>query len=261
MASAALSCIALLTLVLLPVALYLAKRLRPSVGIAETHLSLCAAALPPVLAACYVLGRPPLIRPWLYLVLLALVQSGGVSLAVLVLHRLFLRRVPLVVVPAVPELPTAAELAETRRRSTFAGCAARALLPEIPALPGDADPPSQRLQPHAERLRRHRAPLGVAALLTLLLFACASPVPVKRTLLVRSQGEFALTLVFPGLLAHTAAPLLQADGAATCERLGTVATATALVSAQEETLPPKDEGVEPRSTTTIVGTLLCEVPR
>ena len=260
MASAALSCIALLTLILLPLALYLAKRLRSSVGIAETHLSLCAAALPPALVACYVLGRPPLIRPWLYLALLALVQSGGVSLAVLVLHRLFLRRVPLVVVPAVPELPTAAELAETRRRSTFAGCAARALLPEIPALPDD-EAPSQRLQPHAERLRRHRASLGGAALLTLLLFACASPVPVKRTLVVRSHGEFALTLVFPGLQAHAAAPLLQADGAATCERLGTVATATALVSAQEETLPPKDEGAEPRSTTTIVGTLLCEVPR
>jgi hypothetical protein len=259
MASAARSCIALLTLVLLPVALYLAARLRPLVSIAETHSSLCAAALPPALMACYILGRPPLIRPWLSLGLLALVQSGGVSLAVLVLHRLFLRRVPLVVVPAVPELPTAAELAETRRRSAFAGCAARALLPEVPAIPGNADPPSQ--QPHAERLRRHRAPLGVAALLTLLLFACASPVPVKRTLLVRSQGEFALTLVFPGLLAHAAAPLLQADGAATCERLGTVATATALVSAQEETLPPKDEGAEPRSTTTIVGTLLCEVPR
>ncbi len=260
MASAALSCIALLTVILLPVALYLAKRLSPSVGIAETHLSLCAAALPPALVACYVLGRPPLIRPWLDLVLLALVQSGGVSLAVLVLHRLCLRRVPLVVVPAVPELPTAAELAETRRRSAFAGCAARALLPEIPALPDD-EARSQRLQPQAERLRRHRAPLGIAALLTLLLFACASPVPVKRTLLVRSQGEFALTLVFPGLLAHAAASLLQADGDATCERLGTVATATALVSAQEETLPPKDEGAEPRSTTTIVGTLLCEVPR
>ena len=261
MASAALSCIALLTLILIPVALYLAERLRHRVGIAETHLSLCAAALPPVLVAFYILGRPPLIRPWLSLGLLALVQSGGVSLSVLVLHRLFLRRVPLVVVPAVPELPTAAELAETRRRSTFAGCAARALLPEVPALPGDADPPSRRLQPHAERLRRHQVPLGVAALLTLLLFACASPVPVKRTLLVRSQGEFALTLVFPGLQAHAAVPLLQADGAATCERLGTVATATALVSAQEETLPPKDEGAEPRSTTTIVGTLLCEVPR
>ena len=54
---------------------------------------------------------------------------------------------------------------------------------------------------------------------------------------------------------------IEADGAATCERLGTVATATALVSAQEETLAPKDEGAEPRSTTTIVGTLLCEVPR
>ena len=261
MASAALSCIALLTLILLPVALYLAKRLRPSVGIAETHLSLCAAALPPMLVACYVLGRSPLIRPWLYLVLLALVQSGGVSLAVLVLHRLCLRRVPLVVVPAVPELPTAAELAETSRRSTFAGCAARALLPEIPALPDD-EARSQRLQPQAERLRRHRAPLGIAALLTLLLFACAGPVPVKRTLVVRSHGEFALTLVFPGLQAHAAAPLLQADGAATCERLGTVATSTALVSAlEEETLPPKDEGAEPRSTTTIVGTLLCEVPR
>ena len=35
-----------------------------------------------MLVVCYVLGRPPLIRPWLYLVLLALVQSGGVSLAV-----------------------------------------------------------------------------------------------------------------------------------------------------------------------------------
>ena len=158
MASAALSCIALLTLILLPAALYLAKRLRPSVGIAETHLSLCAVALPPVLVVCYILGRPPLIRPWLYLVLLALVQSGGVSLAVPVLHRLCLRRVPLAVVPAVPELPTAAELAETRHRSTFAGCAARVLLSEVPALPCDAGPPSQRLQ----------VPLGVAALLTLL---------------------------------------------------------------------------------------------
>ena len=58
MASAALSCMALLALVLIPVALYLAKRLRPSVGIAETHLSLCAAALPPALVALVAL--PPL---------------------------------------------------------------------------------------------------------------------------------------------------------------------------------------------------------
>ena len=259
MANAALACIALLSLILLPVALYLVKRLQPSVSIAETHLSLCAAALPPVLVACYVLGQPPLIRPWLSLVLLALVQSGGVSLAVLVLHRLFLRRGPLVVVPEVPELPTAVELAETRRRSAFAGCAARALLPEIPALPGDANPPSPRMPPHAERLHQSHVLSGVAALLTLLLCACATPVPMKRTLVVRSQGEFALTLVFPGLQAHAAASLLQADGDATCERLGTVPSTIALVSAQEETLPPRDEGSKPRSTTTIVGTLLCEV--
>ena len=108
---AALTSAALLALVLIPVALYLAHRLRPFVCAAEAHLYLCLAALPPALVACYALGLPSRSRPWLLLALalLAVVQIGSVRLAVLVLHRLFQDRV--VRDYPVPELPTPAELA------------------------------------------------------------------------------------------------------------------------------------------------------
>ncbi len=108
---AALACTALLALVLIPVALYLAQRMRPLVCAAEAHLYLCAAALPPALAACWLSLVP---GPWLPLAALAVMQIVGVSLAVLALHRLFLQRVgrdgvfPL---PDVPELPTPRDLA------------------------------------------------------------------------------------------------------------------------------------------------------
>ena len=172
------------------------------------------------------------------------------------LHRTLRRRLsPSLVVPAVPELPTAKDQEEARRASVFAGCAVRAILPEIPELP--ADPALVGIAPRPRQQVSRPVPLAIAALGSILLFACASPVPVKRTLVVRTPGDYVLTLVFPGLQAHAAAPLLQADGAATCERLGTETSTTDLVSTEEETVPPKDGGTEPRSTTTITGTLQC----
>lgn len=106
---AALTSTALLALVLIPVALYLARRMRSFVCAAEAHLYLCAAALPPALAACYVLGIPSGSRPWLVLAGLGAMQIGSVGLAVLFLHRLFLQRVErdgVFPLPDVPELPT-----------------------------------------------------------------------------------------------------------------------------------------------------------
>ncbi len=104
---AALSSTALLALVLIPVALYLAHRLRPLVCAAEAHLYLCAAALPWALAACFnILDLPSLPPLWLLVVVIAVLQIGSVSLAVLSLHRLFLRRGGgLFPLPDVPELP------------------------------------------------------------------------------------------------------------------------------------------------------------
>ena len=129
---AALTSAALLALVLIPVALYLAKRLRPFVCAAEAHLYLCAAALPPVPVACYVLGLPP--RPWLVLALLGVIQVGSVSLAVLVLHRLFLQRAEfdgVFPLPDVPEMPSPRDLQRVER-GVFP-------LPEVPGLPTPAE--------------------------------------------------------------------------------------------------------------------------
>ena len=123
---AALSSTALLALVLIPVALYLAHRLRPLVCAAEAHLYLCAAALPPALAACWL---SLVAGPWLPLAALAVMQIGSVSLAVLALHRLFLQRVP--PLPDVPELLTPRDLQRVER-GVFP-------LPDVPELPTPAD--------------------------------------------------------------------------------------------------------------------------
>ena len=122
---AALTSTALLALVLIPVALYLAQRLQPLVCAAEAHLYLCAAALPPALAACWL---SLVAGPWLPLAALAVMQIVGVSLAVLALHRLFLQRVPL---PDVPELPMPRDLQRVER-GVFP-------LPDVPELPTPAD--------------------------------------------------------------------------------------------------------------------------
>ena len=99
---------------------------------------------------------------------------------------------------------------------------------------------------------------GVAVIVLCLGSSCASdPVLLRRSLTLAGSGEQALTLVFAGLHGHAAGPLLRVHADAACERRGAAVEHTTLLSATEETLPPKEPEGPPTSITTISGTLTC----
>lgn len=105
-------------------------------------------------------------------------------------------------------------------------------------------------------------------LMLLLSLSCACGgglVPVKRNLALQPGGSgYSVSLVYPGLHAHHAAELLQANADAHAERFSCPGGPQAsLTSASEETTPPpKDapEGAEPKSTTKVEGTVVCQAP-
>lgn len=100
-------------------------------------------------------------------------------------------------------------------------------------------------------------------LLFLVLGACACGgplVPVKRTLALQPAGGYAVTLVYPGLQAHQAKGLLEADATAHAERFSCPVRQVTLTAATEETTPPPKEapeGAEPKSMTKVEGVYVC----
>lgn len=101
-------------------------------------------------------------------------------------------------------------------------------------------------------------------LLLPLCCACGGGLsPVKRNATVQSGG-YAVALVYQGLHAHRAQELLTEDAAAHAERFPCPGGPKVNVAAaSEETAPPpKDapEGAEPKSTTKVEGTVVCQAP-